>query len=333
MAESATVEKTAPAAPAAPAATTTAAAATTTATPAPDKGASTTTAAAATTDKTAATGEVAKGYWPDDWQTRLAGDDKDAAKQLGRYASPEEIWKKARSLEKRLSSGEYKAVLPKDAKPEELSAWRKDNGIPDKPESYDLKDLKIPASDKDLIAGFLKSAHDSNMTPEQAKATVSNYYAIQKQQSDARALKDDEQRHAALDALNAEWGGSFRRNVNLIEGTVLSAFPEEVRGLLKSARLPDGTAIFNSVPALKALASLALQLNPAGVVAPAGGGDLSKPALQEYQDLQKMMMERRTAYNKDAGAQARMRELIDFLSKQELIDGKGKVIVKEKKAA
>src|SRR5262245_1748274 len=72
-----------------------------------------------------------KGYWPDGWQARLAGDDPDALKQIGRYASPEEIWKKAKSLERRLSSGELKAVLPKDPKPEDVSAWRKDNGIPE----------------------------------------------------------------------------------------------------------------------------------------------------------------------------------------------------------
>src|SRR5260221_502615 len=38
-----------------------------------------------------------KGYWPDNWQARLAGDDEKALKQLGRYGSPEDIWKKARS--------------------------------------------------------------------------------------------------------------------------------------------------------------------------------------------------------------------------------------------
>src|SRR6266404_2104416 len=152
-----------------------------------------------------------KGYWPDNWQARLAGDDEKALKQLGRYASPEDIWKKARSLEQRLSSGEFKAVLPKDPKPEELSAWRKDNGIPDAPEKYDLKGLAIPDSDKDIVTSFLKAAHGANFTPEQTKLAVGNYYEMQKQQTEARAAKDDEQRHAALDALNSEWGGSFRR--------------------------------------------------------------------------------------------------------------------------
>lgn len=325
---------------------TAAAAATTTATTATDKGASSATTAAAastaldktaatttTTDGAAATNDAAKGVWPEDWQARMAGEDKDELKQVSRYQSPTDIWKKARSLEKRLSSGEFKAVLPKDPKPEEIAAWRKDNGIPDKPESYDLKDLKIPAADKEIVGAFLKSAHDANMTPDQAKVAVGNYYAIQEQQSKARAQKDDEQRHAALDSLNADWGGSFRRNVNLIEGTVLAAFPEDVRTLIKSARLPDGTALFNNVAALKGLAALALQINPAGIVAPAGGGDLAKPALQEYKELQTLMREKRSVYNKDPSKQARMIELIEYLSKNELIDGNGNIVEAKKKAA
>lgn len=289
-------------------------------------------APAATPTPAPASASNEKGYWPEGWQARIAGEDKDELKQIGRYASPEDIWKKARSLEKRLSSGEYKAVLPKDPKPDELASWRKDNGIPDAPDKYDLKGLKIPDSDKEIVSGIVSRLHTQNAAPAVVREAIQAYYDQQTAQAQARSQKDDEQRHAALDALNGEWGGSFRRNVNLIEGTILSRFPEDVRDLVKSARLPDGTALFNSVPALKALAALALEINPAGVVAPAGTSDLAKPALEEYQDLQKFMREKRSAYNKDAGKQARMQELIGFLAKQELIDGNGNVIVKKKAA-
>lgn len=324
----------------------TAAAETTTgATTATDKGAAGTGAAAATTIVTkdaaattdtgdgTATNDATKGYWPDDWQTRVSKGDEKRSKALGKFHSPEALADSYFALERRFSSGEYRPVLPKDPKPEEISAWRKDNGIPEKPEAYDIKDLKIPDTDKEIVGNFLKSAHEANMTPQQAKVSLSNYYQIQEQQAQARAQKDDEQRHAALDALNHEWGGSFRRNVNLIEGTILSRFPEDVRGLIKSARLPDGTALFNSVPALKALAGLALELNPAGIVAPASGGDLAKPALAEYKELQDFMRKNRTAYNKDSVKQDRMGQLIEYLRKQELIDESGNEISQKKKAA
>lgn len=280
----------------------------------------TTTKTAQTTDKGAT--PDAKGYWPDDWQRRLAGDDEKALKQVTRYASPEDIWKKARSLEQRLSSGEFKTALPKDAKPEELAAWRKDNGIPEKPEAYDLKGLDIPKEDKDIVEGFLKAAHGAHFTPEQAKVAVQGYYAEVTRQEQARTAKDEEQRTNALDALNQEWGGSFRRNVNLVEG-LLAKFPEKVRESLKHARLPDGTALFNSPDAVRGFAALALELNPAGIIAPAGGGDLGKTMLDEYNSIQTMKSKDRKAYNKDSAIQERERDLIDAMVKQGLMDSNG----------
>src|SRR5260221_8933915 len=68
------------------------------------------------------------GYWPADWRKNIAGEDEKEIAQIGRYASPADIWKKARALEQRMSSGELRPVLMKDAKPEELTAYRKAHG-------------------------------------------------------------------------------------------------------------------------------------------------------------------------------------------------------------
>ncbi len=328
MAETATTETKA-------ADTTTAAATTIAATTADQtKGVAQTALTAAATDTTTAATDTAtatKGYWPDDWQKRIAGDDEKELKQIARYTSPAEVWKKARALEQRLSSGELKPILPKDAKPEEITAWRKDNGIPEKPDGYELKDITIPEGDKPLIDAFLANAHANHFTPDQAKAAVKSYYDIQTKNEEAVQVRDEQQRTTTLDALNAEWGRDFRRNVGMVEG-LLAKFPESVRDALKSARLPDGTALFNNSDALKGFAALALEMNPAGIYAPAGGGDLSKTAIDEYKDIQKTMREDRTGYNKDKGKQDRMVQLIEYLSKNNLIDGQGN-IVEQRKAA
>lgn len=314
------------------AATTGAAAATT------DKGAAGTTAAAtgdtAKTGAAAATNDASKGEWPDNWQTLIAGDDKDELKQIGRYASPKAVWEKARALERRLSSGELKAVLPKDAKPDEINAWRKDNGIPLKVEDYklDLSVVKeIPKESKPVIDAFLKSAHATNLTNEQASAAVDSYFAIQQQQAQVRAEQDETARVTALDALNKEFGGAFRRNINMVDG-LLQKLPESVRENVKGARMPDGSLLFNNVDAVRGFLAIALENNPAGVLVPAGGGDIGKTALEEYAVIQKTMREQPDAYKKNAGMQERTRELIDYLSKQGLIDNNGNVI-QQKKAA
>jgi len=322
----------------------TAAAATTTATTTADKGtaattattaaASTTTAAAATTltaDPDKAT--TAPATWPEDWVTRVAKGDEKRAKDFAKFQSPEALADAYTALRTRMDSGQVKTALAKDAKPEEIAAWRKDNGIPDAPEKYDLGGLKVPESDKGLVGEFLKAAHGSNMTPEQAKVSVESYYAQQSAVASARAAKDVEQQQSALDALNKEWGGNYRRNINILTGTVLSKIPESARALFQDARLPDGTLLLNNVDAVRGLVAIGMELNPAGVVVPAVGGDLGKSAMDEYKGIQKTMRENRTTYNKDAGMQARFVELAGYLSKNELIDGQGNEIVQRKRAA
>lgn len=278
-------------------------------------------AAAQVTDKSAT---EMKGYWPDDWVTRVAKGDEKRVKDFAKFQSPEALADAYTSLRRRMDSGEVRTALPKDPKPEELAAWRKDNGIPEAPEKYDLKGLDVPKEDRAIVDTFLKSAHGANFTPEQARVAVEGYYAEVTRQEEARSAKDEEQRSAALDTLNGEWGGSFRRNVNLVEG-LLAKFPESVREALKHARLPDGTAVFNSPDAVRGFAALALELNPAGIIAPAGSGDLGKSMLDEYQSIQKTKSTNRKSYNKDSAMQERERDLIDAMMKHGLMDNAGNI--------
>lgn len=296
----------------------------------------------ATTDKTTAattltadttTAATTKATWPDDWQTQMAGGDEKELKQIARYASPADVWKKARELEKVMSSNGVRTALPKDPKPEELAAWRKDNGIPEEPEKYDLAGLAIQEPDKAIVSEFLKRAHNANMTPAQARTAIEAYAEQRTAAAAQRSAKDVEQQQAALDALNKEWGGNYRRNMNVLTGTVLSKIPEAVRGLVAEARLPDGTYLLNNVDAVRGLVALGLELNPTAVVVPAVGGDIGKSAMDEYRSIQKTMRENRTAYNKDTAMQARFTELIGFLQKADLLDAHGNEIVNKRKAA
>ena len=251
-----------------------------------------------------------KPYWPEDWQKRMAGEDEKELKHVGKYASPEAVWKKARALEARLSSGELKTALPKDAKPEELTQWRKDNGIPESPDKYDLTGLPITDDTKPLVDEFLKSAHAANMSPEQVKAAI-------KWQKDsgtsivaARAEKDEAERVAALDVLNEEWGSGFRRNIQMVEG-YLEKFPESVREQLKGGRLADGTGIFNHPDIVRGFVAMALEANPAATLVPSGGGDPAKGIDDQIASHEQFMKEHRSDYNKDEKRQAEYRSLLD----------------------
>lgn len=282
-------------------------------------------AAASSTDSGKGNGSAAPA-WPDDWVTRMAKGDEKVAKQFSRYASPEALAEAHISLRRRLDSGEFRTTLPKDPKPEELAQWRKDNGIPEKPDGYDLKGIEFDDSDKPIVESIVSRLHAVNADPKIAREAVSIYKDIVAQNEQQREELDEQQRTSVLDTLNAEYGNQFRRNINLIEGTVLSKFPASVREAIKSARLPDGTALFNHPDAVRAFVALALEMNPAAVVTPGGTGDIGKGMVEEWQAIQKVRAEERTKYNKDENMQKRERELIDAMIRNGLMDEKGQLV-------
>jgi len=273
-----------------------------------------------------------KGVWPEDWITRMAKGNEDVAKQLKRYASPEAFADAHVNLRRKMDSGELKSVLPKDAKPEDVAAWRKEHGIPEKPDAYDLAGVEIPEGDKPFVSAVIAKMHGANATPEAVRTAVQAYYEENQRLVQERLAKDDEESQAGIDALNQEWGGTYRRNMNLVKG-ILSKFPESVRAAIEQARDADGKLLFNQPDVMRGFLALALESNPAGIVVPAAGGDIGKTALEEYRDIQTYMREKRADYNKDTAKQTRFRELIAYLQQNEMIDANGKEIVARRKAA
>jgi hypothetical protein len=267
-------------------------------------------AASAPAPAAAAPAADAPGYWKDDWRERLAGGDEKALKQLGRYASPEDVYKKTRSLEQKLSSGEYRPVLPKDADEAVVKEYRAALGIPEAPDKYDLKDVKLDEGDKALAAKVLQAAHGSHQTPDQVKATLNAWTEIKAAAFESQAAADKEAQTKTEDTLRGEWGNEYRRNINLVHGLLDGAGSPNMKQNLLTGRLADGTPIGSSPEALKLLLGLALKDNPAGIVVPAGHADPGKTIDDELAAIGKVMKENRKAYDKDDKMQARMRELI-----------------------
>lgn len=259
------------------------------------------------------------GDWPSDWTLKAAKGDEKVAKQLGRYASPVAMAEALIAAQNRIRSGDLKSALPKDPKPEELAQWRKDNGIPETHDKYDLKfdsGLVIGKEDRPVIDGFLKSAHVANMAPGQVKGAIEWYYAEQERQTEARVQRDEQERIKCLDALNGEWGTNFRPNVNAIEG-VLQKFPEDVRDLMKGARLADGTGMFNHPSVMRTFAAVALELNPAMTLVPNTGGDSMKNVEGRIKEIEGVMAKDRKAYNKDEKMQEEYRTLLGARQKMQ----------------
>lgn len=262
----------------------------------------------------ASTGAQSMG-WGDDWRTRMAQGSSEAerdVKQLERYESPEQVWKKARELERRLSSGELRSTLKKDATAEEQARWRAENGVPAKPEEYAIKmpDGKAPPKDDDqFLDAFRKAAHASHYTQAQFDNAVSAFYQeVARQETAVREAEVDLERKTE-DQLRADWGADYRVNKAMAE-QLLSRAPAGFRDRFMNGYLSDRSPIKASAEAWKWLVQLEREINPAASVVPGAGGDPGKTIADELESIRKVMRTDRKTYDKDEKMQERYRQLL-----------------------
>ncbi len=220
--------------------------------------------------------------WPDGWRgqiaTSLAGDNKDLAgkyqKQLENFLTPDAMYKQNIELRKKMDSGELKKQLPEKATPEEIAAYRKENGIPETHDKYDIKPEGIWAEEanKERFDGLLKFAHERHMKGGDVKA-LADYLAKGHQGAmDALAERDESERKETEETLRTEWGGDYKVNQNLINN-LLAGEEEGFRDDLFNARLADGTKLINDPAFNKMMARLARETNPVGAIMPSGTTD------------------------------------------------------------
>ena len=247
--------------------------------------------------------------WSDDWRVKMAGGDEKELKRLERFASPKEVYKSYRSFETRLSTGELKSNLPKDAKPEAIAAWRKENGIPDDVKGYELPEgLKADDPiDKGMIEKVLSGLHASNATKEHAKAALKAFVEFRTGLQEQTAENDANAKRATQDELRVEWGGDYRGNANAMEN-MLAGAPAEVGEWLASARGADGKLLAGNPAVIRWLVQTARELNPTATIVPAGG-DQAATIDTELQGLREKMKDSR-AWNSDPKLQARYVQLI-----------------------
>ena len=261
-----------------------------------------------------AAGDAGKGnenYWPADGRDTVSKGDAKILQRMGRYASPQAAMEALIAAQNRISAGELKPVLSKNATPEQLKEYREALGIPETPDKYDLgKDIKIDGIDPALLGEVLKEAHESNQTPDQVKATLKAWTKISQSVQEQRYERDVNIQKTSEDALRAEWGPEYRRNINLIHGMLDATATPGMKEAVMNGRLADGTPIGSSPEALKFLVGLALIQNPAGVVVPGSEANPMQGVEDEITKIETNMRKDRAAYNKDEKLQARYRELL-----------------------
>jgi hypothetical protein len=131
-------------------------------------------------------------------------------------------------------------VPGKDATAEEVAAYRKAIGVPEKPGDYKLDAVKLPKEvpiDAKFQTDFLETAHKLGMTNEQTNYLFQWYaLSVVKQVSQQlRAVETSDKQ--AEQQLRARWGGNFDRNLAYMQRAIkpyLEKYPDLTPALNRS---------------------------------------------------------------------------------------------------
>ncbi len=253
-----------------------------------------------------------------DWRAPIAGEDKKFLSELQRYSTPGDLGNSWREQKQTISAGQYSKPLSEDATDDDIAAYREANGIPAEPAGY-LKGLPdgvvIGEDDKVHFESLMGALHEENAPPSIANKIIGWYNGFAEQQQDAQHDLDNAQSTEANDTLRADWGADYRANINLVNGLIASTFGQEAADQLLNGRYQDGKAFMNDPAVLKGFAEIARQINPVMALS-TPGTDATTTMNDEIEQLEKYMSEKRTEYNKDEKAQARLRKLYDIRIQQ-----------------
>lgn len=258
---------------------------------------------------------VSGAAWRDDWRDEMARDqdgviDTKYRAQLERFTSPQAVATAHRSLQGRFDRGEFVAKLPDKATADEIAAYRKTNGIPEKPEGYldNLpKGIEVPESDKRLVTQFVTAMHGQNASPSVVHAALQSYYGLHETVLQEQAQNDERLALEVSDALHNEMGRDWRGNMNAVKGLIDGA-PKEAQAIAQ-ARMPDGTPVMSNPHVLRWLVTLAREINPAAAIIPGSGGDAAKGVDGRIAEIEGIMRKDRRAYDRDEKMQAELRDL------------------------
>lgn len=274
---------------------------------------------------------AAPATWPDDWRDKFAAGDAKLLDQLKRFSSPEMVGQSWRSLAQKLSTGELRAALPKDAKPEQIAEWRKDNGIPEKPDDYTAslpQGLVIGDDDKKTIGDFFKAAHDVNAPPAVVGKMVDWYYKNLENLQVERTTQDQTAVKSAEDALRAKYGNDYRLNLTGLEhlfgraqdGTLKGSFymPDGVAGALYNARTADGTPILADPAVIDWFVTTSRELHPDvfRTIVPSSPGVVGAGLDTRITEIETVMRTDRKTYNKSPAMQKEYQDLLAAKERQ-----------------
>ena len=281
----------------------------------------TTTDVAATTDTTDAV--VVPPVAETDWRTEYAGGDDKLLKFTGKYTDLKALIADAKKSKDSLLQRSA-SKLPDNPSDEEVAAYRKEQGIPDKPEGYLEtlpKGLVVGDDDRPAIDEFVKSMHAVNAPKGAVDAALSTYYKLVEEQQSAEVDRINTAKDEGDDTLHAEWGADYKRNINAVNA-LIETMPVAVASALTEGVDSTGLPLANNPAVVQWLAGLALEQNPLNTVVPGQGANQASAVADEIAKLETMMGDQQGAYWKGPEAAKHQARFLELVTASEKMKGR-----------
>jgi hypothetical protein len=267
-----------------------------------------------------ATQAAADPWWktaPADWREQIANGDEKKLNQLKRVKDFGTFAENYFNAQDKIRSGEIKSGLPENPTEEQLATYREIQGIPQKPEEYDLKleeGVVLGEADKRIMDSIYPIAHKHNVPAAVLSELTNQMLKGQEQQLREIETQDGLDFQTAERQLRDTWRHDYDMNVNVVKG-LLNSLPESVRGVFMDSRLADGRLMFNSPEVMNFFADVARTVNPAATVVPSGTGNPIQAINDRIADLEKRMGTKEW-YN-DMNSQQEYQRLVEAKSKMQ----------------
>jgi hypothetical protein len=228
-----------------------------------------------------------------------------------RYTSEEAVLQALRDAQLKFTSGQVKTKKPDNATPEQLSAWRAENGIPDAPDKYDLKldaGMVISKEDKAMLAPILTAMHGVDAPPEAVSAGVKAYFDMREQEIVAMVNDNAKAEKETKIQLTELWGArDTAQNYDGINFMIQQA-GQDVLQALHNATDVDGIKIMNKPAVLTFFAKMAREGGFVGSTPT--GGDFGAAAQGDKDRLTEMLAKDPDKYYADPKNAERLRDIL-----------------------
>lgn len=206
-------------------------------------------AAGTTQPSTPSTGWVnPDGTFGDKWLDALPDDVKDYKDTLSKYKSVPDMAKALANANALI--GKKLGVPNEKSSPEEVAAFRRAMGVPEKIEEYNFAPDSLPEGmtwSDDMAKPYAEIAHKHGIPPAAMKELVNQHAKTEAFKMEAIQATFEKQRTEAVQALQKEWGNDFGKNIGLAKQAAKLAGvdanshgfsdPEVVRGFVRMAQM------------------------------------------------------------------------------------------------